>query len=277
MKSRPVISRTRAACVSFAILLGAVAYGDRSAFAFSSLQPAVTRDLHFRQHMGATVPLGAHFRDANGQPVRLQEFFQNKPVLLVLDYLRCRGLCGVVLRDTVHALSAVPLAPGHDYEVVAISIDPRDTPADARRAASEYFPHSRSSIPGWHFLTGERSEIDAVANAVGFPFRYDPEIDQYAHPAGLVIATPGGTIARYILGVGYRPLDVRLALSEAARGTISSPVADLLLLCYCYDPGTGRYSFAISNLTRALCLLTVLGLGLWIFRLTRNRAESKPT
>jgi protein SCO1/2 len=106
---------------------------------------------------------------------------------------------------------------------------------------------------------------------VGFHYRYDPAIDQFAHPAGIMIVTPAGTVARYLLGVGFRPLDLRLGLTEAARGRISSPVADLLLLCYCYDPGTGRYSFAIRDTTRALCAATLLALGFMVFRLSRRR------
>ena len=245
------------------------------AVAFSSLQPQVTRELGFQQHPGALLPLGAHFRNEGGQLVRLADFFNEKPVVIVLEYMRCRSLCGVVLRDTVHALSAIPLAAGRDYEVVAISIDPRDTPRDAQLTRREYFPRSGQTVPGWHFLTGSRSDIDAVARAVGFPFSYDPKIDQYAHPAGVTIATPAGNIARYILGVGYHPLDMRLALSEAARGTIASPVADLLLLCYCYDPGTGRYSFAINNIVRILCIGIALSLGLWVLWLSRSRRESR--
>jgi protein SCO1/2 len=243
------------------------------AVAISSLQPTITRELRFHQHPGTPLPLGAWFRDAHGQTVHLVDFFNNKPVVVVLEYMRCRSLCGLVLRDAVHALSAVPLAAGRDYEVIAISIDPRDTPQDAVNAGREYFPHAGPTVPGWHFLTGDRTQIQAVAGAVGFPFRYDSQIDQFAHPAGITIATPGGTIARYVLGVGYRPLDLRLALSEAAHGAISSPVADLLLLCYCYDPGTGRYSFAIGNVTRVLCIGTVLGLALWLIQLLRGRGE----
>jgi protein SCO1 len=243
------------------------------ALAFSSLQPEVMRELHFHQQPGAPLPLGARFRNSNGRVVHLADFFNNKPVVIVMEYMRCRTLCGSVLRDTVRALSAVPLAPGRDYEVVAISIDPRDTAQDATRTSREFFPNSGSAVPGWHFLTGTNGDINAVAKAVGFPFRYDPQIDQYAHPAGVTIATGGGTITRYILGVGYRPLDMRLALSEAARGAISSPVTDLLLLCYCYDPGTGRYSFAINNITRVLCLGTVVGVAVLILRLLSTPAE----
>ncbi len=238
----------------------------------SSLLPADTRDLGFSQHMGAAIPLDVTLRDAAGRPVRLGNFFRGAPVVLVLDYLRCRNLCGVVLEHTARVLSLTPLTAGRDYQVVAISIDPRDGPADARDTRAKYLAGlPAASASAWHFLTGPEASVRAIAQAVGFHYRYDPAIDQFAHPAGITIATPRGAIARYLLGVGFRPLDLRLGLTEAARGRIASPVADLLLLCYCYDPGTGRYSFAISNTTRALCVATVLGLAFMIFRLCRAR------
>jgi len=238
----------------------------------SSLLPADTRDLGFRQHMGAALPEEVTLRDGTGRWVRLSDFFRGEPVVLVLDYLRCRNLCGVVLEHTAKALALTPLTAGRDYQVVAISIDPRDGPAESREARMKYLAGlPAASAAGWHFLTGPEASVRAVADAVGFHYRYDPAIDQFAHPAGIMIVTPRGTIARYLLGVGFRPLDLRLGLTEAARGRISSPVADLLLLCYCYDPGTGRYSFAIRNTTRALCAATVLGLAFMVFRLSRRR------
>jgi len=238
----------------------------------SSLLPADIRNLGFQQRMGAALPLGVTLRDGAGRLVHLSDFFRGEPVVLVLDYLRCRTLCGVVLEHTVRALSLTPLTAGRDYQVVAISIDPRDGQADSRAARAEYLAGlSAPSAAAWHFLTGPEASVRAVADAVGFHYRYDPAIDQFAHPAGIMIATPAGRVARYLLGVGFRPLDLRLGLTEAARGRISSPVADLLLLCYCYDPGTGRYSFAIRNTTRALCAATVLGLAFMVFRLSRRR------
>lgn len=238
----------------------------------SSLLPADTRDLGFTQHMGVALPEEVTLRDGTGRWVHLSDFFRGEPVVLVLDYLRCRNLCGVVLEHTAKALALTPLTAGRDYQVVAISIDPRDGPAESREARMKYLAGlPAASAAGWHFLTGPEASVRAVADAVGFHYRYDPAIDQFAHPAGIMIVTPRGTIARYLLGVGFRPLDLRLGLTEAARGRISSPVADLLLLCYCYDPGTGRYSFAIRNTTRALCAATVFGLAFMIFRLSRRR------
>jgi protein SCO1 len=239
----------------------------------STLRPEETSALGFEQRMGAALPLGVVLRDEAGRPVRLGDFFHGEPVVLVLDYLRCRTLCGVVLEHTASTLALTPLIAGRDYQVVAISIDPRDGPAQSRAARAKYLAGgARPQSAAWHFLTGPDSSVRTVANAVGFHYRYDPAIDQYAHPAGIMLATPRGTIARYLLGVGFRPLDLRLGLTEAARGRISSPVAQLLLLCYCYDPGTGRYSFAIRNTTRALCAATVFGLLFMVFRLCRPSA-----
>lgn len=238
----------------------------------ASLLPTETRDLGFRQHMGAALPLEVPLRDGTGRIVHLRDFFRAAPVVLVLDYLRCRNLCGVVLEHTAKVLALTPLTAGRDYQVVAISIDPRDGPTESREAGAKYLtglPATRAAA--WHFLTGPEASVRAVAASVGFRYRYDPAVDQFAHPAGIMIVTPRGTVARYLLGVGFRPLDLRLGLTEAAHGRISSPVADLLLLCYCYDPGTGRYSFAIRNTTRALCAATVLGLAFMIFRLCRPR------
>ena len=250
------------------VMVLATAFAGR-VFAHSSLQAGALSALAFHQHPGVTLPLESRFIDETGRSVRLQQFFHGEPVVLVFEYLRCRDLCSYVIHGAVTALRRVPLIAGRDYEVVAISIDPREGPADAR--ATRLTDFKGVSSAGWHFLTGRETEIREVARAVGFSYRYDSAIDQFAHPAGVVVATPTGAIARYVLGVDYRPLDLRLALAEAGRGHISSPVADLLLLCYCYDPGTGRYSFAIRNATRALCGATVLGLGVMLFGLARPR------
>ncbi len=241
----------------------------------SSYDARAVSVLRFDQHPGAALPLAAHFRDAAGHPVRLAAFFHGAPVVLVLDYLRCTSLCGVVLADTARALARTSLVPGRDYEVVAISIDPRDGMAREGRAregmSNDGMVHAGtlSARPGWHALTGSGEEIRRVATAVGFHYRYDPAIDQYAHPAGITIATGQGRIARYLLGVAYRPIDLRLALAEADRGRISAVVPDLLLLCYCYDPATGRYGFTIRTITRVLCVGTALALVVLLLRLQR--------
>jgi protein SCO1 len=243
--------------------------GGQSAFTVRQLD-----DLAFHQHLGAALPLDTPLRDEEGRTVSLGSFFGQRPVVLVLDYLHCKTLCGFVLSDLVQSLDRVPLTAGRDFDVLAISIDPHDGPAESRAARTQYL--ARTAHPGgWHFLTADEADIRRIADAVGFPYLYDAEADQYAHPAGITIAAPTGTVARYILGVDYAPLDLRLALTEAAQGAISTPATALLLLCYCYDPASGRYTAQINTAMRVLGGATVIGIAGMIahlsgFRLRRS-------
>jgi len=240
----------------------------------SSFTTRQLADLSFHQHPGAMLPLDTTLTDEAGQTVTLGSFFGHRPVVVVLDYLHCKTLCGFVLGDLVHTTAQVPLIPGKDFDVVAISIDPHDTPADSRAAHDQYLART-SRADGWHFLTGSEASVRHIADAIGFPYLYDAAADQYAHPAGITIASPDGRIARYLLGVDYAPLDLRLALTEAARGAISTPATALLLLCYCYDPASGRYTAQINTAMRVLGGATVIGIAGMIahlsgFRLRRS-------
>lgn len=257
--------RTVAFAFAVSLLLTVNHVAAQSAFTQAQLDALI-----FRQHPGAHLPLGATLVDEDGNTVKLGQFFDGRPVVLVLEYLHCRTLCGFVLADLEKALRHVPLTAGRDYQVVAISIDPHDTSADARAARAKYlrrYPDGR----GWHFLTGNDATIRQIADAVGFPYRYDAGADQYAHPAGVTVVTADGTIARYILGLDYVPVDLRLALTEAGRGAISTPTADLLLLCYCYDPAVGRYSARINTIMQVLGGATVIALAGILVGLSRQR------
>jgi protein SCO1/2 len=253
------------AVLTLLLLLGAIPPASaQSAFTAGQLS-----QLSFHQHLGAALPLDTPLRDENGGEVTLGSFFgHDRPVVLVLDYLHCETLCGFVLSDLIQSLDSVPLTAGRDFDVLAISIDPHDGPAESRAARLQYLARTAHSGGGWHFLTADDAAIHSIAAVVGFAYLYDSAADQYAHPAGITIAAPTGTIARYILGVDYAPLDLRLALTEAAQGAISTPATALLLLCYCYDPATGRYSAQINTTLRVLAGATVLGIGAMIARLS---------
>jgi protein SCO1 len=168
---------------------------------------------------------------------------------------------------------------GEQFVVVTVSIDPRDTPA---HAAAKKVQALRSyarvgAAEGWHFLSGEDGSIRRLTEAVGFHYTYDAEDRQFAHAAGLVVLTPQGVIARYLYGIEFAPKDVRLALIEAAASQIGSPVDQLLLFCYQYDPTTGQYGLVIMNVLRLAGLMTVAALGGFIgimFRRERQRAEA---
>ena len=236
----------------------------------SSLPAAALAGLGFDQHPGAALPRDAVLRDEAGAPLRFGALVGARPLVLVFDYFRCTTLCGLVLGDLAATLAEVPLDPGRDYGVVAVSIDPTETPADAARLKARHFASDRRFAAAARFLTGDAAEVGRLADAVGFRYRYDPALGQYAHPAGLVLVTPQGTIARYLPGVAYAPLDLRLGLVEASRGTIASPSAHLLLLCYGYDPAQGRYSALVGRLMQLVGLASMTVVGLVVLRATRR-------
>jgi protein SCO1/2 len=219
----------------------------------------------FDQHLGAQVPMQARLRDADGKLVDLRSLAGGKPLLLALGYYRCPNLCDVVLNGLAHTLAQLDLAPGRDFEVAFVSIDPAETFADARhtRAMLERM-HPDARVPHWHFLTGDAAAIHALARATGFRYFYDERLHQYVHAAGLVAVTPQGRVAQYFFGVSWPPASLRLALVGASQGRLGSLVDRLVLLCCGYDPATGRYSLAIGRTMQALGVAFVLALVFWL-------------
>jgi len=230
------------------------------------VRPALLRNVGLEQHLYAQLPLALEFRDETGKAVQLGEYFSAKPVILILDYYQCPRLCPLVLDGLLASLRMLVLTVGEQFDVLTVSIDPRDTPAVAAAKKAHYLGRygRPGAASGWHFLTGEPEAIQRLASAVGFQYTYDAAQDQFAHAAGIVIATPQGILARYFYGINYAPRELRLGLLEAAANTIGSPVDQLLLFCYHYDPATGKYGLAIMNIIRLAGLITVLGLGLFM-------------
>jgi protein SCO1/2 len=255
--------------VSFIV---ALAWSAAVAGAPSTLAPEAFPDLAFAQHPGAPLPLSAVLRDEAGRPVRLGDFLGARPAVLALGYFRCPNLCGLTLDDLTAAVEDSGLTPGHDFDVIVISIDPRETPSDAQAAKEKRLGRGAAAgtSGGWHFLTGDESEVRRIADRAGFSYGYDPALGQYAHAAGIVLITPTGAVARYLLGVDFAPRDLRLGLVEASRGGIAAPSARLLLLCYGYDPASGRYTVAVMRLMQVVGTLTVLGLAAFVALMLRR-------
>jgi protein SCO1 len=234
---------------------------------FAVASPPDLQGLTYTQRLGNSLPLQSTLSDERGSTLRLSEVFQGKPLVLVLGYFHCPNLCGIVRADLFHALERSDLVGGRDYNLVSLSIDPTESSRDAASAKTEdlkRFPAPGASA-AWHFLVGSKPAVDAIANAVGFQDRFDPKLNQFMHPSGIVFITPGGVVSSYLLGVGYQPNDVRLALTRAAQGTVQAAALPILLLCYDFDESTGRYSLAIMKLLRLAGVLTVLTLGVTLF------------
>lgn len=235
-------------------------------------QAAIIRAVGFDQRLNEQLPLDAVFRDERDNSVRLGTYFGKKPVILALVYYNCPMLCTLVLNGLTEALIEQKFNVGDQFDVITISIDPRETSALAQQKKSMYLTRygRNGAADGWHFLTGDQQNIARVAAAVGFRYRFDPTTGQFAHPSGILVLTPQGKIARYFYGIEYAALDVRLGLIEAAQERIGSPVDQVLLLCYHYDPHTGKYSSLAMGSVRIGGVLTLVGLGSLVFVLWRG-------
>jgi protein SCO1/2 len=217
---------------------------------------------------GAQLPLDLEFKDEEGRTVRLGQYFPgNRPVILTLGYFTCPMLCPLVLNGLIDGLKGIPWTPGREFEIVTVSIDPTDTPLLAKVKKEQYLTEygRPGAAGGWHFLTGREEDIKKLADAVGFHYRYVKSRGQFAHAAGIFFVTPDGKMARYLYGVEFPAGTVRLALTEAGQGSIGTTADQVLLFCFHYDAGEGRYTLAASNLMRAGGALTALAVGIWLF------------
>jgi protein SCO1/2 len=241
----------------------------------------VASKIGFDQKLDAQVPLDIPLKDEAGRPVRLGDYFGERPVILTLVYHECPMLCNEVLNALTRGLKGLTFDVGDQFEVVTVSINPAETPELAAAKKAGYLRRygRPGGASGWHFLTGDEGSIRRLAQSVGFRYVYMPESKQYAHAAGIVLLTPQGRVARYFFGISYAPRDLRLGLTEASAGKIGSPVEQMLLFCYRFDPTTGKYTFAIMNVLRLLATATALALGGYVATMLwreRRRARAAP-
>jgi protein SCO1 len=240
--------------------------------------PMMVQGVGIDQNLNAQLPLELTFRDETGQTVRLGQYFRDKPVVLALVYYDCPGLCDLILNGLSHAMEQISLNVGTDYQVVTVSFNPKESWQLATAKKANYLEKYQrpGAKEGWHFLTGDEPAIKSLADTVGFHYKYDPISKQFAHASAIYVITPEGRIARYFYGIEYKPRDFRLGLVEASANKIGSPADQVLLFCYHYDPTTGKYGMAITQVTRVLGTATVLLLGGFVFIMLRRERHSNP-
>ncbi|HUJ38986.1 MAG TPA: SCO family protein [Candidatus Acidoferrales bacterium] len=240
--------------------------------------PAVLKKIGLDQKLNAQVPLDLAFRDEKGNPVALRQFFGKRPVILTLVYYQCPMLCTLVLNGVLNSAKRISLEMGKDYEVVTVSIDPTEKPilAEAKHTMYAGLYGRPGAVEGWHFLTGEEGDIEKLAASVGYRYAYDKASEQFAHPSGIMVLTPEGRVSRYFYGIEYSPRDVRLALVEASGEKIGTPVDEILLACFHYDPTTGKYGLVISRVIRLAGIATVLAIGGVVLVLRRKEHYAAP-
>src|SRR5678815_1146760 len=227
--------------------------------------PTALKDVKIEQKLNQQLPMDLQFKDENGNPVTLGQFFHEKPVVISLVYYDCPMLCTQVLNGMVTSFRVLPFQIGNEFEVVTVSFDPRETntlAAAKKKVYVNYLPDrmQANASNGWHFLTGDQESIAKLTDAAGFRYHYDEATKQFAHASGIMLATSQGKLARYFYGVDYPARDLRLGLIESSENKIGSRVDQLLLYCYHYDPATGKYGAAVMKVMRVAGVITMLGI-----------------
>jgi protein SCO1/2 len=235
--------------------------------------PAALQGIDIEEHLGEIIPLDLVFANENGDSVKLEEFFrQNKPVLFSLVYYECPMLCTLILNGLTNGVQKMSWLPGEEFQMVSVSIDPRETPKLAAEKKIRYLKGlGKEDIPedGWAFLVGQESQIQQLADALGFQYFYDEKQDQYAHPAAAYLLTESGKISRYLYGIEFKPNDLKLGLLEASEGKIGTTLERLILYCYQYDPDAKSYVVFAQNVMKlggglALVILIIFLTTLWM-------------
>ncbi len=228
--------------------------------------PAPLKKTGIEQKLGDQLPLDTEFKDEDGNLVKLGSFFgKGRPVVVAFVYYECPMLCNQVLNGLTGSLKGINLDAGKDFDVVAISFDAKefDKPGLAKNKKTSYMERygRPGTEKGWHFLTGTADSIEKATSAAGFSFEWDEKSEQFAHAAGIMVATPEGKLSRYLYGIDYSPRDLKFGIMESAESKVGTAADQMMLYCFHYDPSTGKYGLAVLNLVRVGGIATLLGLG----------------
>lgn len=253
------------------LIFGFLLFAGTGVSGAAQMFPPQFRDIGIDQRLGAQVPLGLHFRDQNGKIVQLGDYFHGKPVLLLPVYYTCTTLCSETLRGVVEGISHIRLHPGADFEIVAFSINPNETPADALKKVNECTLNytGKQGSPGWHFLTGDTESIAVLTNAIGFHYRWDPQLHIFVHAAGLMILTPGALLSRYLFGVTFQPRDLQTGLIASSQNSVGEATSPSRMICYPFTAGGARYNAAVLIALQLAAGAMLLALALALFFLWR--------
>lgn len=219
------------------------------------------------QKLNQQIPLDIPFKDEDGKQIKIGDYFADRPVILVMPFFRCQGMCLVEMDGTIKACNGVNQKLGRDYQLLVVSIDPKEGPELAAEKKREYVHDygMDSANQGIHCLTGDKASIQRLADAVGFGFYYSAKSGAPVHSTALMILTPHGKLSRYLMGADYAPRNLNLALVEAGENKIGNFSEKATLLCSQFDEHSGKYSVAIIRLLQITGCGTALILGSFIF------------
>ena len=279
-RARTVLARCRrGAAVALAVsLLPALRAQGEGGHPASSALEIVQADASMEDKLGAMVDRDLEFTDEQDRPFRLKQWFPgDRPVILVLGYYGCPDMCGQVIHGMLEALNQVELTPGKDYQILNVSIDPRETAATASARKQTFLPqlHHVGGPEGWRFLVGREPAVKALADSVGFHYLWLEHSSRFDHPAALLFLTPEGRLNRVITGSTFEPGDVRLAILEAGKGENASFWDKVKLSCLTWDPRTNKYSLLATTIMRVGGAITLLLLVAMIAAMVRRERRQR--
>ncbi|MDG2053187.1 MAG: SCO family protein [Phycisphaerales bacterium] len=258
--------------IAFGLLVCAVVSTRATAQYAADDNPVEFEGVGVVEKLDAQLPLDLEFVDEHGKKVKLGDYFKpGRPVILTLNYYRCPMLCTLTLNGLVKSLNKLDWTAGNEFEIVTVSIDPNEEPELAQVKKRHYLSfYDREGVDkGWHFLTGNQSEIETLANSIGFGYRYDESSGEYAHASSIQFVTPSGRVSRYFNDIEFDPRDTKLALIESSEGAIGSPFERMALRCFYYDPDSKSYKFSAMAAVKIGGVVTVvlILIGLFILKL----------
>ncbi len=216
------------------------------------------------EKLGDFIPTDVFFYDETGDSVALKDLI-DKPTILSFVYFRCPTICPRMLAELSLLLEKIDLTPGTDFNLITISFDPTDAPANAADKKMNFMKSIQRPIPetAWRFLTGDINNIARITEAVGYRFKKDRQ--DFIHPSGIIALAPDGKIIRYIMGLSYLPFDVKMALIEAAEGRVGPTINKVLLYCFSYDPQGRTYAMNVTKITGTIILFLVAVFAIFLF------------
>jgi protein SCO1/2 len=267
--------------ICFPLMASAYEVGEGDSHAPSDQVPKELINVGITEHLGQNLNLNLNFKDENGQAVRLGQFFHpHRPVLMAMVYYSCPNLCNYQLNGLIDVVKKMNGGgAGKDYEVVAVSMDSKETPDLASKKKANYMKalDQPAAVAGWHMLVGDEKNVKELAAELGFSYKWDENLKQFAHASATYVVTPDGQLSRYIYGIEFDPRTLRFSLVEASNGKIGNIIEKIALFCFQFDPAKNKYTFYAFNLMRIGGLFTVLVLAIvlipvWIRERKRQAA-----
>jgi protein SCO1/2 len=235
------------------------------------IQPGIDGQIGINEKLGKTVPLDLKFVNEKNDTVSLGQLI-DRPTILTLVYFDCPGICTPLLEGVSEVIEEMDMEVGKDYKVISISFNPNDNSTKAVSKKSDIVcDKCKAKNENWTYLTGDSAAINRILTSVGFSIKRVG--NDFLHPGAIMVLSPKGVITRYLYGIKFMPLDLKLALIEAQDGLARPTVHRVLQFCYSYDPVGKRYGLEITKLLGTFILILVVFTFIILFFYSRKKSQ----